>query len=65
MKSCHTLIEESIIAIGGKSLRSSYDNSRQCGAIHMISAYCVENSMVIVQLKTAEKTIRQRRFESY
>ncbi|GAB2581474.1 ISAs1 family transposase [Nitrincola alkalisediminis] len=56
MKSCHTLTEGSIIAIDGKTLRSSYDKSRRRGAIHMISAFCVENSMVIGQLKTAEKS---------
>lgn len=56
MQSCHTLTEGSIIAIDGKTLRSSYDKSRRRGAIHMISAFCVENGMVMGQLKTAEKS---------
>ena len=50
------LAEGSIIAIDGKTLRSSYDKSRLRGAIHMISAFCVENGMVMGQLKTAEKS---------
>ncbi|GAB2597744.1 hypothetical protein GCM10026986_26370 [Nitrincola alkalisediminis] len=55
MKSCHTLIEGSIIAIDGKTLRNSYDKSRRHGAIHMISAFCIESSMMIEQLKNSGK----------
>ena len=56
MQDCHTSEDGSIIAIDGKTLRGSYDKSRSRGAIHVISAFCVMDGIVLGQLKTAEKS---------
>lgn len=55
MRDCHTSEDGSIIAIDGKTLRGSYDKSRRRGAIHVISAFCATNGVVLGQIKTAEK----------
>ncbi len=56
MESCHIKTDGDIIAIDGKTLRGSYDKGKQKGAIHMVSAFCVENSVVLAQCKTDEKS---------
>tara|TARA_R110001599_G_scaffold253132_3_gene453360 strand:+ start:133 stop:1269 length:1137 start_codon:yes stop_codon:yes gene_type:complete len=56
MESCHARTEGQIIAIDGKTLRRSYDKSKRKGAIHMVSAFCVENSLVLAQRQTSEKS---------
>ncbi len=45
-----------IIAIDGKTLRRSYDSSKNKAAIHMISAWANCANMVIGQIKTEEKS---------
>lgn len=45
-----------IVAIDGKTLRRSYDRRDNKAAIHMISAWAVENRVVLGQLKTEEKS---------
>lgn len=44
------------IAIDGKTLRASYDNAMEKGAIHMVSAWVVDNGIVLGQVKTGEKS---------
>lgn len=44
------------IAIDGKTLRASHDKAMEKGAIHMVSAWAVENGMVLGQIKTDEKS---------
>jgi predicted transposase YbfD/YdcC len=44
------------IAIDGKTLRASHDNATGKGAIHMVSAWAVENGIVLGQTKTDEKS---------
>ena len=39
MNACHTASQGDIVAIDGKTLRSSYEKSRKRGAIHMVSAF--------------------------
>ena len=56
MKDCHTVTKGSVIAIDGKTVRGSYDKSNKRGAIHMVSAFCAANEVVIGQVKTAEKS---------
>ena len=56
MKDCHTATKGNIIAIDGKTVRGSYDKSKKRGAIHMVSAFCAANEVVIGQVKTAEKS---------
>lgn len=45
-----------VIAIDGKTLRRSHDESSGRSAIHMISAWATENRLVLGQLKTSEKS---------
>ena len=44
------------VAIDGKTLRGSYDEREGCAAIHMVSAWSVENRVVLGQVKTEEKS---------
>lgn len=45
-----------IISIDGKTLRRSYDRSRDKAAIHMVSAWANENHLILGQVKTSEKS---------
>ncbi|RMD70502.1 ISAs1 family transposase [Cyanobacterium sp. Dongsha4] len=45
-----------IIAIDGKTLRSSYDWSQNKSAIHMVSAWASNNNLVLGQLKVEDKS---------
>ena len=48
--------ENGLIAIDGKTLRRSYDKRDSKAAIHMVSAWAVENRLVLGQVKTNEIT---------
>jgi len=45
-----------LIAIDGKTLRRSFDKASNKAAIHMVSAWCRENHMVLGQYKTDAKS---------
>ena len=45
-----------LVAIDGKTLRSSFDHAHEKSAIHMISAWCQENHLVLGQLTTDGKS---------
>jgi predicted transposase YbfD/YdcC len=45
-----------LIAIDGKRLRRSHDRSQERSAIHMVSAWAADNSLVLGQVKTDEKS---------
>ena len=45
-----------LIAIDGKTLRSSYDRDSRQSTIHMVSAFAAENRLVLGQVKTDEKS---------
>jgi len=45
-----------LIAIDGKTLRRSIDKSNNKAAIHMVSAWCETNHLVLGQLATEEKS---------
>jgi len=47
---------EGVIAIDGKTVRRSHDRSSGKKAIHMVSAWAAENSLVLGQVKTDEKS---------
>ncbi len=47
---------EGLVAIDGKTLRRSHDRSSNRSAIHMVSAWASENSLVLGQVKTDEKS---------
>lgn len=53
-QSMRTLIGQ--IAIDGKTLRASHDKTMGKTAIHMVSAWAVENGIVLGQIKTSEKS---------
>jgi predicted transposase YbfD/YdcC len=45
-----------VIAIDGKTLRRSHDHGAGKKALHMVSAWAVENRLVLVQVATEEKS---------
>ena len=45
-----------LVAIDGKTLRGSFDHASEKAAIHMISAWCQENHLVLGQLTTDAKS---------
>lgn len=51
-----TTNEGEIIAIDGKTLRNSYDRGGTRKALHMVSAWAVNNKLVLGQVKTDEKS---------
>ena len=51
MKSCCELTDGEVIAIDGKTVRGSYDDSRGLGAIHMVNAFATENGVCLGQHK--------------
>lgn len=50
------LTEGRVIAIDGKTLRRSHHHRLGKSAIHMVSAWCSENGLVLGQEKTSEKS---------
>ena len=56
MKEVTITKEGDLIAVDGKTVRGSADPSNEKSAIHMVSAWSTENSMVLGQEKTAEKS---------
>jgi predicted transposase YbfD/YdcC len=50
------LIPKDVVAIDGKTLRRSYDKASSKAAIHMVSAWCTSNQLILGQLKTEEKS---------
>ena len=47
---------EGVVAIDGKTLRSSFDSASQTSALHMVSAWSAENDLVLGQMRTAAKS---------
>ena len=45
-----------VIAIDGKTLRSSFHNAQNRDCLHMVSAWSVENGLVLGQVRTDEKS---------
>ena len=45
-----------IIAIDGKTLRNSFNDAESRDCLHMVSAWSVENSLVLGQVRTSEKS---------
>ena len=56
MKSIHQITAGQLVAIDGKTLRSSYSRDDPHSAIHMISAYASANKLVLGQLKISGKS---------
>ncbi len=49
-------LKSKLIAVDGKTLRRSFDSASGKAAIHMISAWCQENHLVLGQLATEAKS---------
>lgn len=47
---------EGIVAIDGKTARRSHDRANGKSAIHMVSAWAVENHLILGQVKTEDKS---------
>ncbi len=56
MQDCHAATRGAVVAIDGKVARSSYDKSRDRDPIHMVSAFCTANNVVLGQVKTDTKS---------
>jgi predicted transposase YbfD/YdcC len=56
VQSISKVFNKDVIAIDGKTLRRSHDKKNGKSAIHMVSAWSVNNRMVLGQCKTAEKS---------
>lgn len=55
VKSLSTRIS-GIVAIDGKTLRRSFNNANHRDCLHMVSAWSVENGLVLGQVRTSEKS---------
>lgn len=53
---CLAKSKKRLVAIDGKTLRSSFDHAHEKAAIHMISAWCQENHLVLGQITTEAKS---------
>jgi predicted transposase YbfD/YdcC len=49
-------LKKRLVAIDGKTLRHSFDHANDKAAIHMVSAWCQENHLVLGQLATDAKS---------
>ncbi len=56
MKSIQKITSGEVVAIDGKTLRSSYDESSDQSAIVMVSAWATTNRLVLGQVKVDEKS---------
>jgi predicted transposase YbfD/YdcC len=56
VRSVVEVMGDQVVAIDGKTLRSSYDRRSNKAAIHMVSAWAAENGVVLGQLKVDEKS---------
>ncbi len=56
MKDCCELTKGEVVAIDGKTVRGSYDDSRGLGAIHKVNAFATENGVSLGQHKVYEKS---------
>ncbi|MCK7458004.1 ISAs1 family transposase [Idiomarina aminovorans] len=56
MQAVHESTEGQMIAIDGKTLRSSYQRGDRQSTIHMVNAFACANQVVLGQIKTSEKS---------
>lgn len=56
MKAVATMTDGEVVAIDGKTLRHSFDRASSKAAIHMVSAWAVNNSVSLGQFKVDEKS---------
>ena len=58
MQSVTHATQGDIVSIDGKTLRRSHNHNQGNSAIHMVSAWSAENSVVLGQIKTEEKAMK-------
>ena len=51
-----SILDKEVVAIDGKTIRRSHDNGDNRAAIHMVSAWATQSSLVLGQIKTDEKS---------
>ena len=56
VNSIRQLTQGQVIAVAGKTLRRSHDRKGGKGALHMVSAWATENSLVLGQRQTEAKS---------
>lgn len=56
MKDCHQITDGEVVAIDGKTVRSSYNKSEECSAIHMVNAFATAQGLCLGQSKVDDKT---------
>lgn len=56
MKAAATMTDGEVVAIDGKTLRRSFDRASSKAAIHMVSAWAVNNGVSLGQVKVDEKS---------
>ena len=56
MRAVHNASGGQLIAIDGKTLKSSYHRNDRLSTIHMVNAFACENKLVLGQLKTSKKS---------
>lgn len=56
MRQANKLTCGEVVAVDGKTLRSSYNRDDKKSAIHMVSAFATANGVVMGQIKTDEKS---------
>ncbi len=56
IKAIKKITDGEVIAIDGKTLRHSYAQGAEQGAIHMVSAWATENRLALGQLKVDKKS---------
>lgn len=56
MQAVHKTTAVQLIAIDGKTLRSSYQRGDRQSTIHMVNAFACANKVVLGQVKTSEKS---------
>ena len=56
IEACCEVTKGEVVAIDGKTVRGSYDNSQGLGAIHMVNAFATENGVSLGQHKVYEKS---------
>ena len=56
VRSVSRVTQGEVIAIDGKTVRLSYDKSKDKGAIHMVSAWASQNRLVLGQRKVDDKS---------
>ncbi len=56
MQAIGEVTEGEVVAVGGKTLRRSFDRASSKTAIHMVSAWASKTGLVLGQVKTDEKS---------